>query len=116
MAISRLLKSCAMPPVSCPMASIFCDWSSASRACSRAFCVSLALGDVARDLGEADERAGFVADRIDHDTGPEPRAVLAHAPAFLLEPPFAPRGVERVLRLALPRDPPRYRIARNAGR
>ena len=32
--VSRLLKSCATPPVSLPMASIFCDWKSASRACS----------------------------------------------------------------------------------
>jgi len=31
-AVSTLLKSCAMPPVSCPMASIFCDW----RICSSA--------------------------------------------------------------------------------
>ena len=34
--VSRLLKSCAMPPVSWPIASIFCDWNSASRACSSA--------------------------------------------------------------------------------
>ena len=25
-AVSRLLKSCAMPPASCPTASSFCDW------------------------------------------------------------------------------------------
>ena len=31
-AVSRLLKSCATPPVSWPIASIFCDWKSASRA------------------------------------------------------------------------------------
>ena len=30
MPVSRLLKSCAMPPVSWPTASIFCDWRSAS--------------------------------------------------------------------------------------
>ena len=34
MVASRLLKSWAMPPVSCPMASIFCDW----RSCSCALC------------------------------------------------------------------------------
>lgn len=27
--VSRLLKSCASPPVSCPIASIFCAWMSA---------------------------------------------------------------------------------------
>ena len=35
MPVSRLLKSCAMPPVSWPTASIFCDWRSASSACLR---------------------------------------------------------------------------------
>ena len=35
-AISRLLKSCATPPVSCPSASIFCARRKASSACSRA--------------------------------------------------------------------------------
>ena len=35
MAVSRLLKSCAMPPVSRPTASIFCDWRSASSVASR---------------------------------------------------------------------------------
>ena len=30
MAVSRLLKSWAMPPASCPTASIFCDWRSCS--------------------------------------------------------------------------------------
>src|SRR5881409_2592462 len=33
MAVSRLLKSCAMPPASCPTASIFCDWRSCSSSC-----------------------------------------------------------------------------------
>ena len=32
---SRLLKSCAMPPVSCPSAFIFSDWRSISSARSR---------------------------------------------------------------------------------
>ena len=32
---SRLLKSCAMPPVSWPMASILCDWRSCSSVRSR---------------------------------------------------------------------------------
>src|SRR5580704_5569771 len=41
-----------------------------------------ALGDVAGNLGEPDQRAVVPADRIDDDTCPEIRAVLAHAPAF----------------------------------
>ena len=47
------------------------------------------LGDVAGDLGEADQLAVVVADRIDDDAGPEERAVLADAPAFLLEAPVS---------------------------
>ena len=49
MPVSRLLKSCAMPPVSWPTASIFCAWRSASSAaCSSAVrsstrCSSMAL-------------------------------------------------------------------------
>ena len=35
--VSRLLKSCAMPPVSWPIASIFCAWRSASSVCCRCF-------------------------------------------------------------------------------
>ena len=43
------------------------------------------LGQVARDLGEAEQRAGVVDERGDHHVGPEARAVLAHAPALVLE-------------------------------
>ena len=39
--ISRLLKSCAMPPVSWPIASIFCAWASCSRVCSSAISACL---------------------------------------------------------------------------
>ena len=42
-----------------------------------------ALGDVAGDLGKADQLAVLI-DGIDDDAGPEERAVLADAPAFLL--------------------------------
>src|SRR5512144_1920093 len=35
MPVKRLLKSWAMPPVSWPTASIFCDWRRASSACLR---------------------------------------------------------------------------------
>ena len=34
MTVSRLLKSCATPPVSWPIASIFCAWSRAARGAS----------------------------------------------------------------------------------
>ena len=36
------------------------------------------LGDVAGDLGKADQRAFLVMDRVDDDTRPEAAAVLAH--------------------------------------
>ena len=36
MTVSRLLKSCATPPVSWPIASIFCDWRNASSICGPA--------------------------------------------------------------------------------
>ncbi len=45
----------------------------------------LAFRDVARDLGETDEVAVAVPDRVDDHACPEPRAVLAHAPAFAFE-------------------------------
>ena len=115
-AISRLLKSWATPPVSWPMASIFCDWNSASRACSSALLRLAPLGDVAGDLGEADQLAVLVADRVDDDVGPEAAAVLAHAPALRLEAALAQRRRERRARLARSRDPPRCRSARSAGR
>src|SRR5438093_13196618 len=41
--------------------------------------------EVARDFCKAAQMAGAVADRCDRDVGPESRAVLAHAPAFVLE-------------------------------
>jgi hypothetical protein len=53
---------------------------------ARAACPApAALGDVAGDLGEADQLAVLVADRVDHHAGPEAGAVLAHAPALGLE-------------------------------
>ena len=42
----------------------------------------------------------IVADRVDDDAGPEARAVLAHAPAFGLEPSLARGGLERAARHA----------------
>jgi hypothetical protein len=43
------------------------------------------FGEVARDLGEAQQRARRAADGIDDHMRPEVRAVLAHPPAFGLE-------------------------------
>ncbi len=59
-----------------------------------------AFGDVARDLGEPDELAVLV-DRVDHDAGPEERAVLADAPTFLLVAALFPGDAERTGRLAV---------------
>ncbi len=44
----------------------------------------LLFGHVAGNLGEAEQLAFGIEDAIDHDTGPEAAAVLAHAPAFAL--------------------------------
>src|SRR5205823_9708445 len=59
-----------------------------------------ALREVAGDLGEADERAVVVPQRRDRDVRPEPRAVLADAPAFVLDVSLGLRDVEQLLRLA----------------
>ena len=48
-----------------------------------------ALGQVARDLGEAEQLAVRVVQRGDDHVGPETRAVLAHPPAFVLAAAFA---------------------------
>ena len=47
----------------------------------------LALGQVARHLGIADDFAPIVSDRVDQHVHPDSRAVLAHAPALVLEAP-----------------------------
>jgi hypothetical protein len=57
-------------------------------------------GEVSRDLGEADQLPLRVAERGDHDVRPEERAILAHAPSFLLEVPFAGGRLELVFRMA----------------
>ena len=56
-----------------------------------------ALGQVARDLREAEQLARAVAQGGDDDVGPEPRAVLADAPAFVLEAAFARGDVQLVV-------------------
>src|SRR4051812_12544457 len=56
------------------------------------------LGDVAGDLGEADEPA-VLPDRIDDDAGPEEGAVLADAPALFFIAAAFPGDRERAKRL-----------------
>src|SRR5690606_11965031 len=58
----------------------------------------LPVGDVSRDLQVALHLTGRVANDRDHDVRPKARAVLSHAPAFVLEA-TRPRGeLELVLR------------------
>ena len=57
-----------------------------------------ALRQIARDLREGEQLAAFVAQRGDHDVRPEPRAVLAQAPAFVLETPIHGRALQLELR------------------
>ena len=59
-----------------------------------------AFGDIAGDLGKADQPAIFV-DGVDDDTGPEERAVLADAPAFLLVAALFPGNSKGTRRLAV---------------
>ncbi len=60
------------------------------------------VGDVAGDLGEAEQPALGVADGVDQHAGPEHRAVLAHAPALGLVLPFGHGAVQRLDRHAGP--------------
>src|SRR5690606_4433540 len=55
------------------------------------------LGDVAGELGEADQLA-VLANGVQHAVRPEAAAVLAEPPALLLVDAFARRGLERLLR------------------
>src|SRR5690606_19608401 len=58
------------------------------------------LGDVAGDLGEADDLAQVVVDGVDADMRPEAAAILAHPPGFLLDPPGRSGNVEGLFGLA----------------
>src|SRR5213079_559245 len=58
---------------------------------------ALLTGEVARQLGEADQPALAVAQRGDGDAGPEAGAVLADAPAFVDEPAGLGRDLQLVL-------------------
>ena len=62
--------------------------------------VKFAVGEVARDLGEAEQPALFVAQRGDDHVRPEARAILAYAPTLVLEAPLGGRDLELVLRPA----------------
>ena len=53
----------------------------------------LPLGQIARDLGKADQLAGAVMDRIDDHIRPELGPVLAHPPSLGLVFARAPRGL-----------------------
>jgi hypothetical protein len=55
------------------------------------------LGDVARDLGEAEQRPVLPAEGVEDDAGPESAAVLADPPALLLVPTAARRGGQGAL-------------------
>src|SRR5262249_44304943 len=54
------------------------------------------LAEIARDLREPVQLAGLVAQRGDHDVGPEPRAILANAPALVLDTAFERRAPEQL--------------------
>ena len=60
----------------------------------------LPLGDVAGDLGVADQLAVVVADGVDDDVSPKAGAILADAPAFFFKSPLSLDGFQRLLRLA----------------
>ncbi len=75
-----------------------------------------ALGDVARDLGKAQQVAVAVVDAIYHHARPEARAVLAHALALGLELAFAPCRLQRLARVCPRRGPLRYRNSRSCDR
>src|SRR5258706_1194159 len=53
-----------------------------------------AVRKIARDLGEAAQLAAVVLERGDDHVRPEERAVLAHAPAFVLEAALRRRDLE----------------------
>jgi hypothetical protein len=60
----------------------------------------LPFGDVACDLGKADQHAIVVVDGVDLDQRPEAAAVLAHAPAFAFEVALTRRRLQHPRRQA----------------
>ena len=69
-------------------------------ALAQRFLVRPPPGEVAGDLGKAQELTVGVAQRGDHDIRPEPRAVLAQAPSLVLEAALHARDAELVRRPA----------------
>jgi hypothetical protein len=53
-----------------------------------------AFSDVARNLGEPDQRPLVVPDRLDDGVGPEAGAILSDAPALSLMPAMGPNGLQ----------------------
>ncbi len=88
--IRRLLKSCAMPPVSWPSASIFCICASCSRVRSSCDLGLLALGDVEADAVHADHAAGVVLHQLDTGLDMADLAVRANDPPVAAEPLAGP--------------------------
>ena len=115
--ISRLLKSCATPPVSWPSASIFCACASCCLRALERFLRVAPLGDVARDLGEADQTrlcSSRMASMTTLAQKREPSLRTRQASASNL--PVAGRDRERALGQAAGAVVRRCRTARNAGR
>src|SRR5690606_27887390 len=59
------------------------------------------LGDLAGNFGEAEMLPIVVKNGVDHHTGPEARAILADAPAFLFKLARFKRGAQRCSRLVV---------------
>ena len=68
--------------------------------CEFLFFESLALGEVTRDLGEADQLALGVEHARNDDVGPKARAVLADAPRLVFEPTLARGDLQLLFALA----------------
>ena len=98
-AVSRLLKSCAMPPARRPTASIFCEWRSCSSSSSRLVIASSRSAMIAassRPLSEPSARnmnsrncvnsTGNVAERTDAHAGDRDGERRRSAPRCVVAP------------------------------
>ena len=108
------MRSCSVSSCSCSTVSgVFSSCAASDRNSSRRRIASsalarlqallseaAALGQIARHLGEADQLAVLGAQRGDDHVRPELRAVLADAPALVLEPAVARRALQLALALA----------------
>ena len=79
---SRLLKSCAMPPVNCPTVSIFC-------ACSNCSSVSRALGNIATCSAVAQKTVLHIKDWLTAGLNPFLRNAIALAQKHKIAKRFA---------------------------